>query len=455
MRIIKLAKADRKSRFGPPMHSERRLAAFMFCVENGARVVDDDGKALKAPHAPFPEIKVDPRTEQGLPVIVTYKPAVGIIFYSAGSGFSARALAARLRDQMDVYGDAHLRGHRSVAVTPCATLRHKPHVVPGTELVGPRVPYQKRPAEDAKEVSARSILFTPPDYCDIPSHVGYRSVFTWIIMNGAPSIGLKMTSMADFNAVVASAFYDTAGILSPSLEDGSDTMSVTAEDLSLPQPPDDIRDALSTPRKGNEALLIDRRTGIITVVGDANTLTMRRPADLPRLDEKWGSSPNANIDLKELSCLVCGVPLYGDVVLIKAPLEPRQAADIDAWPPVDMILQPGANILGGRSAAICRFCYQVIPECAINHLRCTLVRSKIQRDQAAALRGSDLQHLVPVVTAGQAVPVPGTVGVFSVGEKFLIAPPARPFMEIGFPELMATELPVLRYPALAELSAGA
>ena len=442
MRIIKITKTTAEA--------ERRIAAIMYCMEQGARIVDDEGKELKAPHAPFPEIKMNSKTDQGHAVKISYKPTVGIIFYSAGPGFSPRALAERLREAMRAYGDAHLLTHKPVAVTPCATLRHRPHVIAGTEVIGPRLPYKKR--DEAEIGIARTILFTPIDYCDHPYHISLRSAFTWIIMNGAAAIDLQCLSMPEFNASVASVFYDAAGIIS--LDDNAEVPRVEPSDVVLPGLPDEIKNALAEPDRPDpyipqEAILIQRNTGAMIIVGDNATLTVRRPPQMPQTEEKWGASKNVHVDLKNMSCISCKAPLWGEVVLIKAPKEPQRTTDVDGWLP-NLYLNPGADILGGRAVAICRFCYRILPACVPAHLRSSLVRSRIYRTQDVALKGTHLEHMIPLVTAGRATPVPDVMGAFSVGEKFVIAPPAKRFMEIGCPILMGTKLPVIRYPRLAE-----
>ena len=114
-------------------------------------------------------------------------------------------------------------------------------------------------------------------------------------------------------------------------------------------------------------------------------------------------------------------------------------------------LKPNAELLGGRSVALCNFCYRVLPSCIVEHLRCTLVSSKIARSQEDALKGSTLEYLVPLISAGRAVPMPQAGGQFVVGDKFVLAPSSpQPFMEIGYPHLMATGLPIVRFSALAE-----
>lgn len=456
MRIIKVTKST--------VDAERRLAAIMYCMERGERCLDDDGKELKAPFAKFPQYTLPTKTDPGIPIKVAYKPSVGVIFYSAGAGFSPRALAERLREAMDAHGDAHLRTHRVVAVTPSATLRHKPAVVTGTEVAMGEPFWKKSAAFDGQvgDASARLILVTREDYCKTPPHVSFRSSFTWIIMNGATAIGMKLIDLDQVNATVASIFYDSAGILVEKIADNTEIMSLKLADFNLPVLPTALAE-VSQPSRGmmqgepraaimidqRAALIVDQRAGTITVA-PSTILGQRRPTPLPREEKKWGTFPTTNADLDDMTCFLCHFPLFGTVVIMQGACEPADGDTVDGCPPKHLLAN--ARILGNRGAAICQFCAAAIPNCARRHIKCTTFRSKIEKTQAEALKGTRFECLIPIITGGAPVAIAGVPGAFTVGGEFVLKPGAHtPLIEIGSSILMALGLPIVRYRDLVEV----
>ena len=116
--------------------AERRLASVMLCLEAGALAFGPDLAPRPPPHEPWPAIPVRPVTARGLPVTVTYRPTVGIVFYTASQAFRIAELVRRLQALLDAAPDGHLMGRHAIAATPFTVLRQKGRIAGGSALVG-------------------------------------------------------------------------------------------------------------------------------------------------------------------------------------------------------------------------------------------------------------------------------------------------------------------------------
>lgn len=81
---------------GGAQPAERRLAALMWCFEQGARVVGPDFAALPPPHEAWPAVVVPPATSRGHAVTVAFRPVFGYVFYTEHEGLSLEELTRAL-----------------------------------------------------------------------------------------------------------------------------------------------------------------------------------------------------------------------------------------------------------------------------------------------------------------------------------------------------------------------
>ena len=177
--------------------AEQRLIATMHNIERASLAVDDRGEPLSAPLAPYPTYVVKPTTTKGLPVTYHIKATVGVVFYTAGTGFQLLPLINRIRDGLAKFGYQHLTSYCATSVSPCATVRKMPSLDESTHVMGPRKPYRKPHTDKPDTLPARLILFTPPLHNEVPPHISYRARFTWVFMPIGAIVGLKMVTDAE------------------------------------------------------------------------------------------------------------------------------------------------------------------------------------------------------------------------------------------------------------------
>ncbi len=195
-------------------HAVRQIAAEMYNIECGERRLDADGEPLRPPFAPCPVLSAPNSGAE-----YRYKPATGAVYYTAGAGFDPSMLAEELRVAMERHGTAHLEGHRIVAVTPAATLRHRGRGDGTTRVRGPGLPaFKAGAAEDACAIlPSRMIVFTPVGThsivgSELPA-ISHEAVFSWTIVTASIAVDLIAKTENSFNMTVASILYDHAGIV--------------------------------------------------------------------------------------------------------------------------------------------------------------------------------------------------------------------------------------------------
>lgn len=428
--------------------AERRLVSTMINIERGALTVSDDGEALPLPHTPYPTIEVKPTTKRGLPVSYHLKPTVGVVYYTAGSGFQIQSFIDRVSKGLGQYGYGHLTSYRAITVSPCAIVKNTLELDECTAVVGPRRPYRK--GKGGIKPSARLILFTDPSCEDVPSHISYRAAFTWVFTSIVPLLSIRggPRSAAELNAIMSSVVYDDAGLVK--LDNGKIVYEFTKDDLTIPKLPEELLKVgevgLST-----VAVIVTRAGGKLSLElsgcipsSDAGITRVAKtvPWDtsfesLDPLTDSASASPsassalptaadplttNASDEHKEtiLSCHMCSTPLWGEVYILDNPKMPTGRELDGAWPAFAPFggIKGGEPMLQGNSSCICKYCARKLCASVATHLDCKVLRShlKITHNEAFG-SATPWKFLVPLITycAGRVTAVPDMPGHFLLG----------------------------------------
>lgn len=437
---------------------EGKLAAAMLNIEHGAEVYDAEGKELPAPHKKF-TVRVQPQTVEGLPVSIEYRAAVGIVFYTVAAGDEdIFALLARLTPLLEAQPSVHLTRGRVSGCTPGAAFRIKnAAVMPGTTtLRGCRAVGDTETVEGGRGPFTRLLLPLNRHSLNLPSQVGKRALFTWYFMGAAAAVDLECRNMRELNAMVASVLYDPADLVIA--KDGATLNLLPAKSLRLPKTAAAIS---STPgrsdhhhlshdrgRPQDAAILIDRRTGAIEIIGDYMCIPSRHdvPAQLPQ-----ATAAQRALLVKE-KCTWCEIPLWGDCVMLLAPKEPTTSPGTGGcsgfWAWNHSEVKDGGKLIGERGAGMCRRCFARLTTCALTCLGATAVAIKVEKTRAQAFAKTPLAGLAALADMGPATPVAGEPGVFTVGEpaKLLLVAASEhpPLSELTSPELR-TGIPIVRF----------
>ena len=240
--------------------AERRLVCEMLCLEHGARAVgpDDPRVAAPLPHAPWPVVQAGATT-------LHYRPALGVVFYTAGPGFDITRFVHRVAGLLADASADHLRGPRAVASSFATTARACARVP-----ARPRAATSTNQYENARQLSLELRDDVAPDaqflrqltYC----HAGHsnpdftlgldHSIFTGFTLNSIPVISRRavftwvflpatvlLTGLSSHeasqrfdmtntvNAVVAGLLYDEARLCRH--PDGADLSTPMAADFDL------------------------------------------------------------------------------------------------------------------------------------------------------------------------------------------------------------------------------
>ena len=464
------------------VEAEQRLVATMVNIEHGALVVDDRGEPLGAgPPQPYPTLRVEPLTAGGLPLVYRLKPAVGVVFYTAGAGFQIGPFVHRVQAALARHGYGHLLAHRATSASPCVTVRtHRspPALDEVTSVVGPRKPYGRgggdRPEQQPDRQPARLLLYTPAHCEELPDQVSHRAGFTWVFTSIGAIAGLaRVEGPAALNALMASVLYDDAGLVR--LANNSTVHLLPAAAVALPALPAAIRGldpkALASlgvlgptaqaPRLGGAraVFVITRRgTGVashrslelsyaipgpltgVTYLARNVTWESLRPscAERAKAPGEGASSSGAEAAGAGLKCPLCTTPLWGDVFALDNPLMPAPpvAGANPPNPPLDGswgaplaydVVGPGEPVLEGRALVICRFCARNLCPKVGAHLSCAIYRSRVGRTHDEAFAGHALEPLLAITRAAAEglAPVPDMPGYFLVGageKAFVLAP---------------------------------
>jgi len=319
-----------------------RLAAEMFCMEHGARVVGPDMSPAPAPHDPWPTVTLRPITAEGQPSIIHYRPVLGIVYYTLGN-YSVERLVLRVAALMSAAGDGHLRKHRAVAATPTSVLRVAARVHEGRLISGPVTNVESE--GHAFTVPARCFTWSRPHAAHPPPHFSDRAAFTWVFIpveTAADRANAGFSTMAEVNAVVAAIFYDGGRICSAAA-DGDDRPQISAADFVRGETPAvfrnfvergllrDVRGVLEGGPVGPDGNIINHRVLLGTdVLGlRGNKLVLLNWAyriapgvsDLPELAwdpaEIQHNGAAYNPGSRNFRCRCCWEPVWGTVVALR------------------------------------------------------------------------------------------------------------------------------------------
>lgn len=432
--------------------AEQRLVSTMINIERGALTVGDRGEPLPAPHAAYPTLEVKPVTKRGLPTVYHLKPTVGIVFYTAGTGFHIPSFVARLRTGLAKHGYEHLIAYRTTAITPCATIKKIPDLQADTTIIGPRKPYKKGKIDSSAGLPARLMLFTPPLHEELPTHVSYRAGFTWVFMSIGAIVDMQMVGGAPaLNALMASALYDDAGLIR--LENDAIIHKLSSTDIITPALPPAIQKAVDF--GFNSTVVVVTRKGATRTLELSGSVPID-DAGITRVvgEVPWSTLKTCNEEAKDMSCPMCMAPLWGEVYAIVDPHMPRGNELDGTWQftPFDGI-PPGASILEGRSVVVCKYCARRLCAGLPGHLQCTVVRTRVACTHDQAWEKSRHKFLLALTQAGTAgvTPIPDMSGWFTVGvagSEFVLRP-AGPgaYSCTAIPQISAR--PILNIPNLS------
>ena len=239
----------------------------MLNLEHGALVVDPDSlQPLPPPHAIWPVVVLPPRTAEGHPCTIHYRPTVGVVYYTQAQGEDVEGLVAGVASMLERAGDAHLRQRNyAVAATPAAVLRHTGRVSCCNVIFGPRKNHAASPGgancRPGDLLPARLLVYTADGVTTPPAHYG-RAGFTWVFMPIAAALAIGergFDSMPAVNASISAIFFD--GGRASTLRDGAEVSLLAEDHFEVPPVPDLFAGG---PRRGGEEPLRgeeDRRRG--------------------------------------------------------------------------------------------------------------------------------------------------------------------------------------------------
>ena len=139
----------------------------------------------------------------------TYRPTVGLVYYGEAPGFDPRVFLWKLEDRLRKEGERHLLGPHTVELSPHARVEEGGRVRRGLAGGETRAPYEKGWYPGVK-YPARHLHHVPTaDLGRLPAHFSLRGGFSWYVLPVAALLQIRQVgSMAEFNALVASVFYD-------------------------------------------------------------------------------------------------------------------------------------------------------------------------------------------------------------------------------------------------------
>jgi hypothetical protein len=469
--------------------AERRLAAWMLNMEHGAVAYGPDLLPLPGPHEPWPLVRLAPLTEKGLPAVAHYRPTVGLVYYTASDRLQVGALVDRLVALLEGLPEDHLKGHRAVAATPATVLRHRGRVLGGNLVIGPRRFYKKPVAEKKDELPARLLIRTPEADLEPPPHYSIRAAFTWGFMPVTAALAIDtLGSMAAFNAVVASLFYD-AGLVSK-LADGADEHRLTLADFDFPRLPaflagadaalekPDPREARFGPEAhgampasaafGSHGVLLVTPSRHLTFVGNHLCLRARAPPAHSHLPlAAWDPAAVAVRGPGQFQCCACDAPVGGEAILLWNPKSPAVSCH-RAW--FYLPLPTGTPLLRGdnanRALVLCLFCWGALESasCLSEHMGARLARTVVPHTQAevcAACPG--YSGLAPLLDAWPVRAIAGVAGAFVVTTSLngpgagaavvLASEKLGPYPMLTAPGVASFRLPVVPNLRIAEVHA--
>lgn len=312
-----------------------RLARLMLNIESGTRRYEWGPDSRAAPHVcpdpGFLSIPLPAVAKDAPPVVADYCPTVGFVFYTPAAEPAALVdLLRQVKASLDESPDDHLHGYRAVEVAPHTILFHKDRTYSDT-VMGFEMPRREKKKAEWGGTAARPgrllQLLSSPISDPPPSQISTRAGFTWYFAPIGLAAGIrKITSCADFNALVASVFLDSFAAPS-ALESGEAVHELTPDLLGVPPLPAAAEKMLG-PVACADAIII-YNAGRFEFAGRHlwNTLgTWRRP---PRADERPVPVEEAALAETFLAansgsvppaCALCDAPLWGVFFAIEDPL---------------------------------------------------------------------------------------------------------------------------------------
>ena len=433
-----------------------RLIAEMLNLEHGALVVDPDSlQPLPPPHATWPAVVMPPRTAEGHPFTIHYRPTVGVVYYTQAQGEDVEGLVAGVASMLERAGDAHLRQRNyAVAATPAAVLRHTGRVSCCNVIFGPRKNNHAASPGGANcrpgdLLPARLLVYTADGVTTPPAHYG-RAGFTWVFMPIAAALAIGergFDSMPAVNASISAIFFD--GGRASTLRDGAEVSLLAEDHFEVPPVPDLFafgeEPRGEEPRGGEEppdrdpqggagigprsgGVLLALPGGRLEFVGRASNLSAGSVwppaclgAECPSL-EPWAPETIALRDSEGLyaeglyateasrnfQCVVCEAPLGGEVVVVRGARVPPAGLH-HHWHNHG---RREGSLLTEGGLLLCMFCWAGLesPACLTTHMGARATRTVIPYPQASAAAACPEYWRLAPLLAGSVTPLtPGAV----------------------------------------------
>lgn len=294
-----------------------RVARLMYNIETGTRAYEwgpgSSADPLADPRPGFLTITVPGQTTRAPAVAVSYRPAVGYVYYVPSAALQLEDFARKLGRELEGM-TAHLMGYLPVEAAPQATLFSQGRVVNETRVTPLRVAHAK-PWGPLDVRSARSIhVLKVGDDRRPPSHFSHRAGFTWYVAPISLATQIRtFTSMNELNAVVAGIFFDT---FHGGNERPEPMLKITGAIFALPKLSAETRKAFrdwSAPDVADAILIVDGPR--FDLVGSAAATHLKHWAN----PENAAAAP-AGLSVPALQksavasvCGFCEIPLWGTV----------------------------------------------------------------------------------------------------------------------------------------------
>ena len=301
-----------------------RLARLMHNIECGEKVYEwvsgSSSEALPCPEPDFIAFEVPGVTTDSPPTKVSFKPAVGYIYYVPDRALNIEAFAESLKAHLTDLPENHLTEHLHMEVAPRATLLHKGRINSDTKVIGPCTQPTERPSRiQHQPLDRRNIYIVNRFYVGDPmNHVSYRASFTWVITPITSMIQIeKFSSFGEFNACVSAVFLDT---LIGGKESPIPRYSITTEYFGIPSLPS-IFDNIEKDYYDADPIILIYVNGHMEPAGCVLCETLVNWSNPDRIKVVETHPPTielsqiANLSQPEIekTCGVCNLPLWGDV----------------------------------------------------------------------------------------------------------------------------------------------
>ncbi len=450
--------------------AQRRLAAAMLCLEHGALSHGPNLEPLPAPHMAWPAIPVRPVTTKGLATTHTYRPAVGIVFYTASQDFDVSKYIHAVNQILTKAASLdHLFAPRAVGASPCSIMRRSGDLAPKSVVLDrARGQFRKAQEDGDAELPARLLMWTPGSEMKLPLHYSVRAGFTWVFMPISAALEIEpIVSMANANAMMASILYD-AGLMVKH-QDSTDIWTLSEKDFDIPRLPDVfaglpglLSGVSGSPLAwvGMNALVVSasneapNETAGLTLLRNLNFLLVppqhsRSPhSKLPRIP--WDSNTVYKDENGAIGCAICSIPAWGEVILIRNPRMPNSSQLHGDWNLTWLAIGSPLTPQSEKWQVLCPGCVDTLasPSCLNEHLGAQVARTTIPWSQVEACALSSAFKPLGALLDGKVVGVPGVPGAFIV-ETRADGPAAGARVVVASKSL--GKIPALTVPGIAGL----